>query len=69
MPATEVVRRLGHDVAILLEIYTNCIDGQERQIITGSPPLSRPTTTMRHCPRHRPWTLRPSQTRGPEPTR
>jgi hypothetical protein len=34
--------------------------------MTGSPPLSRPVTTVRHCPRRRPWTLRPSQTRGPD---
>ena len=34
--------------------------------MTGLPPLSRPTTTMRHCPRRQPWTLRPSQTRGPD---
>ena len=34
--------------------------------MTGSPPLSRPVTTVRHCPRHRLWILRPSQTRGPD---
>jgi hypothetical protein len=32
VPATEVARRLGHDVAVLLKIYANCIDGQEGQI-------------------------------------
>jgi hypothetical protein len=32
----------------------------------GSPPLSRPVPTVRHCPRRQPWTLRPSQTRGPD---
>lgn len=29
--ATEVARRLGHSVAVLLKIYANCLDGQERQ--------------------------------------
>ncbi len=29
VPATEVARRLGHDVAVLLKVYANCIDGQE----------------------------------------
>jgi hypothetical protein len=29
---TEVARRLGHDVAVLLKIYSNCIDGQEGEI-------------------------------------
>jgi integrase len=32
VPATEVARRLGHDVAVLLTIYANCIDGQEGEI-------------------------------------
>ena len=32
VPATEVARRLGHDVAVLLKIYANCIDGQEAEI-------------------------------------
>ena len=32
VPATEVARRLGHDVAVLLKIYANCIDGQEDTI-------------------------------------
>jgi integrase len=27
VPATEVARRLGHSVAVLLRIYANCIDG------------------------------------------
>jgi hypothetical protein len=26
--ATEVARRAGHGVAVLLEIYAHCIDGQ-----------------------------------------
>ena len=29
---TEVARRLGHDVAVLLKVYANCIDGQEGEI-------------------------------------
>ena len=28
MPATEVARRAGHGVAVLLKIYAHCIDGQ-----------------------------------------
>jgi hypothetical protein len=28
MPATEVARRGGHGVAVLLKIYAHCIDGQ-----------------------------------------
>ena len=27
-PATEVARRAGHGVAVLLRVYANCIDGQ-----------------------------------------
>jgi hypothetical protein len=27
VPATEVARRAGHDVAVLLKIYAHCIDG------------------------------------------
>lgn len=29
VPATEVARRLGHGVAVLLRVYANCIDGGE----------------------------------------
>jgi hypothetical protein len=43
--------------------------GRKGRSMTGSPPLSRFTTTMRYCLRRRPWTLRPSQTPGPEPAR
>ena len=28
MPATEVARRAGHGVAVLLKTYAHCIDGQ-----------------------------------------
>jgi hypothetical protein len=28
VPATEVVRRAGQGVAVLLKVYANCIDGQ-----------------------------------------
>ncbi|WP_405429460.1 hypothetical protein [Micromonospora sp. NBC_00617] len=27
VPPTEVARRLGHGVAVLLRVYANCIDG------------------------------------------
>jgi integrase len=29
VPPTEVARRLGHSVAVLLRVYANCIDGQQ----------------------------------------
>lgn len=29
VPATEVARRAGHSVAVLLAVYANCVDGQE----------------------------------------
>src|SRR5439155_24097291 len=29
VPATEVARRLGHSVAVLLKVYANCVDGQD----------------------------------------
>jgi hypothetical protein len=28
LPATEVARRTGHGVAVLLKIYAHCLDGQ-----------------------------------------
>lgn len=28
MPATEIARRAGHGVAVLLKSYAHCIDGQ-----------------------------------------
>jgi hypothetical protein len=28
VPATEVARRAGHGVAVLLKIYAHCMDGQ-----------------------------------------
>jgi hypothetical protein len=28
VPATEVARRAGHGVALLLKVYANCVDGQ-----------------------------------------
>ena len=28
VPATEVARRAGHGIAVLLKVYANCIDGQ-----------------------------------------
>jgi len=32
VPATEVARRLGHSVAVLLKVYANCIDGAEDSV-------------------------------------
>ncbi len=73
VPATEVARRLGHDVAVLLKIYANCIEGQEGQIndrITAAltahhdhetlPPAPAVDTAAQPNPRTR---------RGPEPAR
>ena len=39
---------------------------KRRPFKTGSPPLSRPVKTVRHCPRRRPRTLRSSRTYGPD---
>ena len=38
VPATEVARRAGHGVAVLLRVYANCIDGQ------ADPPTSASAT-------------------------
>lgn len=32
VPATEVARRAGHSVAVLLKVYANCIDGEEETV-------------------------------------
>jgi hypothetical protein len=29
VPATEVARRAGHGVAVLLKVYANCVEGQD----------------------------------------
>jgi hypothetical protein len=29
VPATEVARRAGHSVVVLLKVYAHCIDGQD----------------------------------------
>jgi hypothetical protein len=29
---TEVARRLGHSVAVLLKVYANCVDGEEEAV-------------------------------------
>jgi hypothetical protein len=31
-PATEVARRAGQGVAVLLKVYAGCIDGEEEQV-------------------------------------
>ena len=39
MPATEVARRAGHGVAVLLKVYANCVEGQDttaNQLIGGA---------------------------------
>ena len=63
VPATEVARRAGHGVAVLLKIYAHCIDGQAdaaNQRITDalgiqdtqpeSDPVTRETTTASRHP-------------------
>lgn len=68
-PSTEVARRLGHDVAVLLKIYVNCIDGQEDAIndritavlTAGQDHETLPATPAVHHAA--------SQPRGPEPGR
>ena len=44
VPATEVARRAGHGVAVMLAVYANCIDGQDDAVngriehaLTGDP--------------------------------
>ena len=32
VPATEVARRAGHGVAVLLKVYAGCIDGEEEHV-------------------------------------
>ena len=49
VPATEVARRLGHDVAGAAQIYANCIDGQENTIndqITAALPAGQDHETL-----------------------
>jgi hypothetical protein len=29
VPATEVARRAGHGIAVLLKVYANCVEGQD----------------------------------------
>ena len=42
VPATEVARRAGHGVAVLLKIYAHCIDGQATPPTSASPTPSAP---------------------------
>ena len=80
VPATEVARRAGHGVAVLLKIYAHCIDGQAdaanqriaEALGTGDAeedPVTRATATpSRHrnrSHRPRPWPFRPRPWFGP----
>jgi hypothetical protein len=47
VPATEVARRAGHGVAVLLKVYANCIDGQTDAANAHSPPGSRSGSGIR----------------------
>ncbi|WP_063820897.1 tyrosine-type recombinase/integrase [Parafrankia elaeagni] len=49
VPATEVARRAGHSVDVLLRVYANCVDGQDQFVndritdaLTGHPPTVAP---------------------------
>jgi len=46
VPATEVARRAGHGVAVLLRVYANCIDGQ------ATAANQRITDALGDCDRH-----------------
>jgi hypothetical protein len=37
VPATEVARRAGHSVVVLLKMYAHCIDGQATPPTSASP--------------------------------
>lgn len=65
VPATEVARRAGHGVAVLLAVYANCIDGQDdavneriEQALAGDPyraklgVASRPVVRVKREQRH-----------------
>jgi integrase len=73
VPATEVARRLGHDVAVLLKIYANCIDGQEDTIndqITAALTADHDHETLPTAPAVQHAAQPTSRTRrGPEPGR
>jgi integrase len=73
VPATEVARRLGHDVAVLLKIYVNCIDGQEGEIndrITAALAANHDHKTLPAAPAVDPTAQpNPRTRRGPEPAR
>jgi integrase len=63
VPATEVARRAGHGVAVLLKIYAHCIDGQAdaaNRRITDA--LTTPTQTKTQATK-----VTPGATRQPEP--
>jgi integrase len=73
VPATEVARRLGHDVAVLLKIYANCIDGQEGEIndrITAALAADHDRETLPAAPAvDSAAQPNPRTRRGPEPAR
>ncbi len=73
VPATEVARRLGHDVAVLLKIYANCIDGQEDTIndqITAALAAGQDHETLPAATAvHHAAQPNPRTRRGPEPGR
>jgi antitoxin YefM len=41
VPATEVARRAGYGVAVLLKIYAHCIDGQAIRMVLASVSLAK----------------------------
>ena len=55
MPATEVARRAGHSVTVLLKIYAHCIDGQAdaaNKRITDALAATTPVRTKATMARH-----------------
>jgi hypothetical protein len=48
VPATEVARRAGHGVAVMLAVYANCIDGQDDAVNGGSSRRSLVIRTVRN---------------------
>ncbi|MGW4501642.1 hypothetical protein ACWENR_23905 [Micromonospora sp. NPDC004336] len=45
VPPTEVARRLGHGVAVLLRVYANCIDGGDDSM---NDKIAKPSDDSRH---------------------
>ena len=51
VPATEVARRAGHGVAVMLAVYANCVDGEEQAVNARIERPSRATPSVEHWAR------------------